>query len=382
MEPLNLSDIFMAVGFILAAYSIVANDAVQTLGTFLSSNSRRPWWLLWLYACSVLVAVFIYGWFSNHGDLSFGRLARFPVPHHFTWIHVVPPLFIILLTRFGVPVSTTFLVLTVFAPAAFGKMLTKSLVGYAVAFVVGFVAYRFVASTIEKRFIASSAEAPPLRWIVLQWLATAFLWSQWLIQDLANIFVYMPRKVSVSLLGISLLVMLLLHAMIFRQRGGTIQKIVTSKTNTADIRSATIIDFIYALVLLVFKEYSDVPMSTTWVFIGLLAGREVAIALHVKSRSLADTGRIVVKDGAKLAVGLGVSVALAFGLPILHEQFSGPDADGTDRATSEASRCPTIPSGASAETASHGGQKAEARSAERAECDESFPDELVEGKAK
>ena len=180
MEPLNLSDIFMASGFMMAAYSIVANDAVQTLGTFLSSTRAVPggssgstravcWW-----------PSSFNGWFINHGDLSYGRLARFPVPHHFTWIHVVPPLFIILLTRFGVPVSTTFLVLTVFAPAAFGQMLTKSLIGYAVAFVVGFLAYRFVASTIEKRFIASREDAPPLRWIVLQWLATAFLWSQWL----------------------------------------------------------------------------------------------------------------------------------------------------------------------------------------------------------
>ena len=331
----------------------------------------------------MLVAVFVYGWFINHGDLSYGRLARFPVPHHFTWIHVVPPLFIILLTRFGVPVSTTFLVLTVFAPAAFGQMLTKSLIGYAVAFVVGFLAYRFVASTIEKRFIASREEAPPLRWIVLQWLATAFLWSQWLIQDLANIFVYLPRQVSVSLLGISLLLMLLLHAMIFRQRGGAIQKIVTSKTNTTDICSATIIDFIYALVLLVFKEYSNVPMSTTWVFIGLLAGREIAIALHIGSQSLADTARVVAKDGAKLAVGLGVSIGLAFGLPILDEHLSGPDADGNDRATSMTSRCPPIAPGGSAEaTASHDGQDAEELAAKHADCDENVPDELTEGERK
>lgn len=30
------------IGFLLAAYSIVANDAIQTLGTFLSSNAKRP----------------------------------------------------------------------------------------------------------------------------------------------------------------------------------------------------------------------------------------------------------------------------------------------------------------------------------------------------
>ena len=46
--------------------------------------------------------------------------------------------------------------------------------------------------------------------------------------------------------------------MIFYQRGGAIQKIIDTKTGVADIRSATIIDFIYAIILLVFKveQYS------------------------------------------------------------------------------------------------------------------------------
>lgn len=45
-----------------------------------------------------------------------------------------------------------------------------------------------------------------------------------------------------------------------------IQNIIDTKTGVADIRSATIIDFIYATILLVFKEWSNIPMSTTWVF--------------------------------------------------------------------------------------------------------------------
>jgi hypothetical protein len=35
-------------------------------------------------------------------------------------------------------------------------------------------------------------------WFVLQWLSTGFLWSQWLMQDLANIFVYLPRQTVVD----------------------------------------------------------------------------------------------------------------------------------------------------------------------------------------
>ena len=34
--------IWMLVGFLLAAYSVVANDSLQTLGTYLSSNRSTP----------------------------------------------------------------------------------------------------------------------------------------------------------------------------------------------------------------------------------------------------------------------------------------------------------------------------------------------------
>jgi len=54
-------EIFMIVGFCLAAYSIVGNDVPQTLGTFISSNAHRPWWVLWLYTSSILAVVLMYG---------------------------------------------------------------------------------------------------------------------------------------------------------------------------------------------------------------------------------------------------------------------------------------------------------------------------------
>lgn len=56
------TEILAVAGFLLADYSIVANGAIQTLGAFLSSNQHRPWWLLWLFASTVLVAVLVYGW--------------------------------------------------------------------------------------------------------------------------------------------------------------------------------------------------------------------------------------------------------------------------------------------------------------------------------
>ena len=305
----------MIIGFLLSSYSIVGNDAIQTLGTFLSSNSHRPWWVLWLFAGGIVTAVLVYGW-TAHGDVSYGRLQAIPEPDHFAWIYFVPPLVLLLLTRRGVPVSTTFLTLTLFAPKALPSMLVKSLCGYATAFVVAILVYRLVTRNLEARF--NRTDGPTSSWwIVAQWCSTGFLWSQWLVQDLVNIYVFLPRALSAEWFAASIVVMLALLAYIFYSHGGAIQKVVLTKTNTTDIRSATFVDLIYGLVLYLFKEVSHLPMSTTWVFVGLLAGREIAITWNEAHRSRQDVTRLVLSDLAKIFAGLAVSVALALLLPKL-----------------------------------------------------------------
>lgn len=307
-----LTEVLMLLGFALAAYSVVSNDSIQTLGTFLSSNAHRPWWLLWLFTGFILVAVAVWGWVVNDGDPAHGRLAAFPPPAGgVNWLHVLAPFTLLVLTRFGVPVSTTFLVLSVFAPGNIENMLFKSLAGYAVAFVVAFGLF-FAVRRLNDYLVrtAGTTEAEARHWVILQWLATAFLWSQWLIQDLANIFVFLPRTIDFTALLGSLALLLAMQGVIYYQRGGRIQRIVTSKTLTTDVRSATIIDFIFGLILLVFKEWSNMPMSTTWVFLGLLAGRELAIRMQ-SGGDLKAAGKLIGSDAFKAFTGLVVSVILA-----------------------------------------------------------------------
>ena len=312
-------EVLMIVGFLLGSYSIIGNDAIQTLGTFLSSNDHRPWWVLWLFAGSILTVVLVYGWMA-HSDVSYGRLQTIPVSDHFSWIYCVPPFVLLLLTRWGIPVSTTFLTLTIFAPKALPSMLIKSLSGYATAFVAAILIYRMVTRGLESRFNRTEGPTSPW-WIVAQWCSTGFLWSQWLIQDLANIYVFLPRELSAGWFTASIVVMLALLAFIFYTHGGAIQKVVLTKTNTTDIRSATFVDLIYGIVLFLFKEVSHLPMSTTWVFVGLLAGREIAIAWNEKHRSRQEVSRLVLSDLAKIFAGLLVSIALALLLPIVQRQL-------------------------------------------------------------
>ncbi len=288
MDP---SFFIMWIGFILAGYSVVGNDSIQTLGTFLSSNEEKPWYVLWLFAGSILSFTLIYGWYHYTGDVSYGRLEKYAFIDDMPWPYLLPPLVLMLLTRTGIPVSTSFLILTFFKPKGLIDMTLKSVLGYVLAFALAIVIWQFITRLLDKRFIDNPITVGEKRlWTVLQWSSTGFLWGQWLIQDFANIYVYLPRSIGGTELAISLTILLLLLAYIFYSRGGAIQQIVKAKTNTVDIRSATIIDFLYALVLLFFKEFSNVPMSTTWVFLGLLAGREIAIRYQLGRGEPANGG--------------------------------------------------------------------------------------------
>lgn len=303
--------IFMWVGFILAGYSVVGNDSIQTLGTFMSSNEQRAWYLLWIFAGGILTVTLVTGWYYYDGDVSYGRLEKYPLPDPFAWYYLLPPLVLMSLTRSGIPVSTSFMVLTFFNEKNLTDMIEKSVSGYFAAFAAAILVYTLITKLVEKRFIENPAKPKEYRiWLGLQVVSTGFLWSQWLIQDFANIFVYLPRSLSLTELVVSLSILLSLLAYIFYGKGGKIQEIVKAKTNTIDIRSATIIDAIYGIVLYFFKEISNIPMSTTWVFVGLLAGRELAIRWQLEKKIKKKTYTMLFADLGKIFLGLVISILL------------------------------------------------------------------------
>lgn len=311
-------EIFGIIGFLLAAYAVVSNDSIQTLGTFLASNRNVKWYYLWGFISSILVATFLYSWFQYGGDVSFGRLEEIPYIEP-QWYHALAPLALLFLTRIKIPVSTSLLVLSAFSSALiFEKILLKSAIGYAVASVVAYILWILIRDWDKTSKDLSKEKEKG--WRVLQWLSTGFLWYTWLSHDVANITVFLPRVLNVYMLIMVLVVFIVGLAFSFYNRGGKIQELVLSKTNTGYIRSATIIDIVYAIILLVFKEWSSIPMSTTWVFIGLLTGRELAIHSFSSNDSeenaeskkkLKTVFPLVGKDFLRLLFGLGVSIIIA-----------------------------------------------------------------------
>ena len=95
------------------------------------------------------------------------------------------------------------------------------------------------------------------------------------------------------------------------RRGGEIQNIIKLKTNTSDIRSAAIIDFVYAAILVYFQMASNIPISTTWVFIGVLAGREIAMYNRIRFETDKKVYKHVIKDLTKTTIGLVISISIA-----------------------------------------------------------------------
>ena len=57
---MDLTLLYTILGFGLAAYSVIANDSVQTLGTFIASNERFKWYWLATTASAVLTFTLIY----------------------------------------------------------------------------------------------------------------------------------------------------------------------------------------------------------------------------------------------------------------------------------------------------------------------------------
>ena len=313
----TLSDFYRIAGFLLSMYACVSNDIIQTLGTFLSANKKTPFYYLWAFSVAVLVLTIGIGWIVNDGDMSFGLLTRIPVTEHYTFIYLLPPIILILLTRWGIPVATTFLVLSVFSVSdvsVIWMMLTKSVLGYIIAFIAAIIIYNIIGRPVERYFYYTQKRSGDAKiskwWMAAKWCSTAFIWSQWLMQDSAKLFIYLPRKASVWELLFVLLCFTIFLGVLTYKRGGDIQKIVKMKTNVQDPRSATIIDVIYAFLLMYFINLNNVPMSTTWVFIGLLAGREIALYQRLRFKKQKKMYKHIVKDLYKVTLGLIVSIVV------------------------------------------------------------------------
>ena len=309
-------EVAMWLVFFLASYSAIANDSIQTIGTFIASNADKKWYYLWIYMGSIFLITVTYSWINYGGDISYERLASKGLneaPEQFKFLQVFAPVVLLILTRFRMPVSTSILLLSAFATQASSitSILQKSFFGYFIAFALAIIVWLLTTNLFEKY----KNNKPSKLWLPLQWISSGALWSTWIMQDMANVAVVLPRSLTLDqFLVVSSFIFFGL-GLLFYLRGDRIQKIVTEKTDIIDVRAATVVDFIYACLLYYLKVISTIPISTTWVFIGLLGGRELAINIKLYSKgNYIKTLKMISKDALYAGIGLAVSLALALSI--------------------------------------------------------------------
>ena len=309
-------EVAMWLVFFLASYSAIANDSIQTIGTFIASNADKKWYYLWIYMGSIFLITVTYSWVNYGGDISYERLASKGLneaPDQFKFLQVFAPVVLLILTRFRMPVSTSILLLSAFATQASSitSILQKSFFGYFIAFALAIIVWLLTTNLFEKY----KNSKPSRLWLPLQWISSGALWSTWIMQDMANVAVVLPRSLSTDqFLVVSSFIFFGL-GLLFYLRGDRIQKIVTEKTDIIDVRAATVVDFIYACLLYYLKVISTIPISTTWVFIGLLGGRELAINIKLYSNgNYLKALKMISKDALYAGIGLIVSLILAISI--------------------------------------------------------------------
>ena len=306
-------------GFMLASYSAVCNDSIQTLGTFIASNTGIvAWWKQWLWISAIFLGTTLFSYYKYDGDISYQRLKSKgfeEAPESFNYLQIASAIILLILTRLKVPVSTTFMILTSFVatPKALGATIQKSVIGYALSFGLATLVW-LPFSHFIKEYCDKTRGKLSAVWRYAQWACTGTLWSVWLMQDMSTIAVFLPRSLSTTeIIFVCSNIVAGLGFILFRG-GEKIQQVVEEKSRIKDLPEATMVDLLYAIILFVFKIASKIPMSTTWCFVGLLAGREISIAFRkAGSKTLMAAFKMSATDLAKVTFGFLISIVVGCG---------------------------------------------------------------------
>ena len=296
-------------------FSTIANDSVQTLGTFMTSNTKTKWWKMWIYISLIFICTIIFAWYTHYGEIDFQRLANIPYQSETTIFHILAPILLVILTYNKISVSTTFLILSVFtSQAMLGVILFKTIFGYFVGLGVNYLIWIILMRYFNKPM--SDCDLDSKLWIVLEWMSTGVVWLLWLVNNVENIAVYVPRVLSIYELFLFLALGIIVIAFIFYNKGGPIQEIVKEKTEMTNIKYSCIFNLTFATIIYFIGGIGKIPMATTWIFIGALAGRELAMAGLKSDCSLTfieryKKARKFILSDIRLA-GIGILISLIF----------------------------------------------------------------------
>ena len=146
---------------------------------------------------SIFLLTVTYSWLNYDGDISHGRLfskGLNEAPSNFVFLQVFAPVVLLIITRLKMPVSTSILLLSAFTTQASSitSIISKSFFGYFIAFCIAIFVWIITTGFFEKY----KKTKPSKIWVPLQWVSSGALWSTWIMQDMANIAVVLPRSLN------------------------------------------------------------------------------------------------------------------------------------------------------------------------------------------
>jgi hypothetical protein len=204
------------------------------------------------------------------------------------------------------------------------NMLFKTSASYLISCAIsGHICYKLL-KRYKKYILHDNGDDEYLKiWELMQVFSTALLVVAWLFFSVSNITVFLPRKLEQQDFLMFLCVIIFTIASVLGNKNNKMQEIISKKNNANNLKMNVIINILFTMVLFLFKVINNVSIATTFVFLGILAGKDLAIIFAEKNILGSSYRRVIfnsLKDINKCITGVIVSltfVALINSLNVL-----------------------------------------------------------------
>ena len=292
----------------LSVFSVIENSSFQIFGTFLTSNKNKSVFQIFFFIFAIFLATLSFEWITNSGRLDFDRLANINYSNNIDFRSVLAPILLFFLTYKKIPVSTTFILLSGFATKhTVDSMLTKTATSYLVSFVFGYYIWYRLDKLLNGK-ISNFDNNKLIAWQNIQIISNIGLIIFWIMSNNSNLVVSLPRTFNIPYFLIYILFCAISIFYVVFSRGGKIQSIINAKNGLDNPKTNSIINIAFSLIILMFQYINTTPVATTWSFVGLLSGRELALSMKSFNGVKKITLIKILRDLSVLIYGLLITL--------------------------------------------------------------------------
>ena len=278
---LGTNHIFAWIITSLVTYNVIFNNSIQTIGLFIASNKNKGIFYNLLFFSSIFIFAVLLSWFLTEREVHYHLLDSIDYSE-IELQFLLLPILISFLTKKQVPLSATFLIIPLFANSStISSMINKTTVSYFLSLIGSLVIYKFLY-TKYKNLLSDEKTDTGKIWIVAEYVSTGILWFSWLTVSLCNFVIFLPRKFDITDIVLLSSIGIVTIYCILISNGGEIQKIIDQKSDVKNIKTTVIFNSLFAFTLLFIQHLDNIPITSTWMFLGVLAGRELAISVTTK----------------------------------------------------------------------------------------------------